>query len=249
MPNIVTSLPLDVEDLYDRLKIIFVGAHMPNRVELRKICGVSKRKVHNALLWLKTHNYMYRTIPINEINISKLPEDDVPESIWTTLERIENVADGDAERTGYTGDSLADAVTQSETHTTNVFPITTSAVLDVNGTTIASKDIGVHLLHKIKNGSRKAFIDPFYTSTDNIENEDVYVIPRSNMPVNDCANPEFIPGLFPTLFPYGCGAPYDSTRPSSVSLNQHIRYLLAYEDQRFEKHHSFMFVLFNIMQR
>ncbi|CAF4403075.1 unnamed protein product, partial [Rotaria magnacalcarata] len=82
-----------------------------------------------------------------------------------------------------------------------------------------------------------------------MENEDVYVIPRSNMPVNDCANPEFLLGLFPTLFPYGCGAPYDSTRPSPVSLNQHIRYLLAYEDQRFEKHHSFMFVLFNIMQR
>ncbi|CAF4606029.1 unnamed protein product, partial [Rotaria magnacalcarata] len=58
------------------------------------------------------------------------------------------------------------------------------------------------------------------------------------MPVNDCVNPEFLLGLFPTLFPYGCGAPYDSTRPSPVSLNQHIRYLLAYEDQRFEKHHS-----------
>ena len=34
-----------------------------------------------------------------------------------------------------------------------------------------------------------------------------------------------------------------------MSLNQHIRYLLAYDDQRFEKHHSFMFVLFNIIQR
>lgn len=34
-----------------------------------------------------------------------------------------------------------------------------------------------------------------------------------------------------------------------MSLKQHIRYLLAYEDQRFEKHHSFMFVIFNMMQR
>ncbi|CAF3344902.1 unnamed protein product, partial [Rotaria socialis] len=220
MSNIVTSLPLDVEDLCDTLKIVFVGADIPNRVEL-----------------------------LNEINIAKLPEDDVPESIWTIIERIENAADGDVERAGYTGDPLVDAVTQGEAHTTNIFPITTSAILDVNGTTIASKDIGVHLLHKIKNSSSKALIDPSDISTDNMENEDVYVIPRSNMPVNDCANPEFLLGLFPTLFPYGCGAPYDSTRPSPVSLNQHIRYLLAYEDQRFEKHHSFMFVLFNIMQR
>ncbi|CAF4095943.1 unnamed protein product [Rotaria magnacalcarata] len=249
MSNIVISLPLDIEDLCDTLKIVFVGADIPNRVELRKICGVSKRKVYNALVWLKNHNSMYRMIPINEINIAKLPEDDVPESIWTTIERIENTADGDVERTGYAGDPLVDAVTQGEAHTTNIFPITTGAILDVNGTTIASKDIGVHLLHKIKNGSSKALIDPSDTSTGNMENEDVYVIPRSNMPVNDCANPEFLLGLFPTLFPYVCGAPYDSTRPSPASLNQHIRYLLAYEDQRFEKHHSFMFVLFNIMQR
>lgn len=124
-----------------------------------------------------------------------------------------------------------------------------SAVLDVNGTSIASKDISVHLLQKIKNGSTKTSNHTSDVSTKDEENEDVYVIPRSHMPVNDCANPEFLLGLFPTLFPYGCGAPYDSSRPISVSLNQHIRYLLAYEDQRFQKHHSFMFVIFNMMQR
>jgi hypothetical protein len=63
MPNIVTSLPLDVEDLCDTLKIVFVGARTPNRIELRKICGVSRQKIRNALLWLKKHNYMYRMIP------------------------------------------------------------------------------------------------------------------------------------------------------------------------------------------
>ncbi len=63
MPNIVTSLPLDVGDLCDTLKIVFVGARTPNRIELRKICGVSRQKVRNALLWLKSHHYMYRTIP------------------------------------------------------------------------------------------------------------------------------------------------------------------------------------------
>lgn len=63
MPNIVTSLPLDVNELSDTLKIIFVGAHKPNRIELRKICGVSREKVRSALLWLKQHHHMYRTIP------------------------------------------------------------------------------------------------------------------------------------------------------------------------------------------
>jgi hypothetical protein len=69
------------------------------------------------------------------------------------------------------------------------------------------------------------------------------------MPVKDYCNPELLLGLFPTLFPYGCGAPCDPSRPNSVTLNQHIRYLLTYDDQRFEKHHSFMFIVFNMMQR
>ena len=89
-------------------------------------------------------------------------------------------------------------------------------------------------------------VNPSENSTENKDN--VYMIPRSHMPVKDCFNPELLLGLYPTLFPYGCGAPYDSSRPVPVSLNQHICYLLAYDDQRFEKHHSFMLVLFHMMQ-
>ncbi|CAF4230958.1 unnamed protein product, partial [Adineta steineri] len=247
MPNIVTSLPLDVEDLSDTLKIIFIGAHTPDRVQLRRICGVRRQKIRNALIWLKNHNYMYRMIPINEVNIAKLPEDDVPESIWTTLERIENSIDGNAERTGFTVDPLTHATDQGESNITNICPMSTSAVLDVNGTTISSEDIGVHLLHRVSNNLSNSSSESPDKSAEDEDN--IYMIPRSHMPINDCFNPELLLGLYPTLFPYGCGAPQDSSRPVSVSLEQHIRYLLAYDDQRFEKHHSFLFVLFNIMQR
>ncbi|CAF1554051.1 unnamed protein product, partial [Adineta steineri] len=148
MPNIVTSLPLDAEDLSDTLKIVFIGAHTPDRVQLRRICGVRRQNIRNALIWLKNHNYMYRMIPINEVNIAKIPEDDVPESIWTTLERIENANDGNAERAGFTVDPLTHATAQGESNVTNICPMSTSAVLDVNGTTISPEYIGVHLLHK-----------------------------------------------------------------------------------------------------
>ena len=142
MPNIVTSLPLDVEDLCDTLKIVFVGAQTPNRVELRKISGVSREKIRSALSWLKKHNHMYRTIPImiqivafqrktysiflvDEANIAKLPEDDVPECIWTTIERAENIADGDAERAGLTVDPVMNAFAQGEANPKNNYSINT----------------------------------------------------------------------------------------------------------------------------
>lgn len=123
-----------------------------------------------------------------------------------------------------------------------------SAVLDVNGTTVSSDDIRVHLLHKLTNSSTDSSIDTLDRTIEN-EEDDVYLIPRSTAPVRDCHNAELLLGLFPTLFPYGCGVPHDESRPTPVSLIKHVRYLLTYEDRRFEKHHSFMFVVFNMMQR
>lgn len=120
-------------------------------------------------------------------------------------------------------------------------------MLDVNGTTISSDDIRVHLLHKFNNGINSS-IDLLDETVENQE-DDVYLVPRSTAPARDCYNEELLLGLFPTLFPYGCGAPHDESRPIPVSLTKHVRYLLTYADHRFEKHHSFMFVLFNMMQR
>ena len=70
-------------------------------------------------------NIVYLIILVNEVNIAKLLEDDVPESIWTTIERIENGIDGGAERTGFTVDPLAYATAQGEPNATNFCPINT----------------------------------------------------------------------------------------------------------------------------
>ncbi|CAF1447824.1 unnamed protein product, partial [Rotaria sp. Silwood1] len=55
--------------------------------------------------------------------------------------------------------------------------------------------------------------------------------------------------IFPTLFPYGCGGLEDGSRPIQINFREHLRYLLSYADRRFEEHYSFIFVVFNILQR
>ncbi|CAF4384545.1 unnamed protein product, partial [Adineta steineri] len=79
--------------------------------------------------------------------------------------------------------------------------------------------------------------------------ENVYLIPHSSKPVNEYFNPKLLAGLYPTLFCYGLGAPEDQSRPLTINLREHIRYLLSYNDRRFEKNHSFIFVVFNLLQR
>jgi hypothetical protein len=59
------------------------------------------------------------------VNIAKLPEDDVPESIWATIERIENATDGDTERAGFTIDPLVHATVEGEPNVANICPMNT----------------------------------------------------------------------------------------------------------------------------
>jgi hypothetical protein len=87
IPNIVNSLPLKLDDLCDTLKVIFVGSHPSERIHLRKILTVRKKKIILALQWLKKYNILYQNVEINLENIAKLPEDDVPESIMSTMEQ------------------------------------------------------------------------------------------------------------------------------------------------------------------
>lgn len=62
-------------------------------------------------------------------------------------------------------------------------------------------------------------------------------------------NEELLISLFPTLFPYGVGSPEYNKRKFKTCYKRHIQYLLNYQDKRFEKHFSFIFVVFNILQR
>ncbi|CAF1367968.1 unnamed protein product, partial [Didymodactylos carnosus] len=136
----------------------------------------------------------------DEANINKLPENDVPECIWSTMERLADVAEAEAERAGFVADPLTAAAERSEHGETENIPMSTSAVIDVNGTTVTSEDINGHLLRKIK-GDAVSQITSMDTSEEVPEDDEVvYMIPRSKQPANDFSNPELLPGLYPTLF-------------------------------------------------
>lgn len=107
VPNIVNSLPLTLNDLCDTLKVIFIGARPPDRIQLKKVLTVRKDKIVQALRWLKKYNVLYQNININLENIAQLPEDDVPECIMSTLEQKLTDEEIPSERVGYVPDPLS----------------------------------------------------------------------------------------------------------------------------------------------
>ncbi|KAG2742618.1 hypothetical protein P692DRAFT_201889980, partial [Suillus brevipes Sb2] len=75
------------------------------------------------------------------------------------------------------------------------------------------------------------------------------VVHRGLNPVNEYKNPDLIPGTYPTLFPFGIGGFEDNSRPVSISFQQQAQYYLNIADRSFRYHHSFMFVVLNMIQR
>ena len=120
VPDIVNSLPLTLDDLCDTIKGIFVGDRPLQRIHLKKILTVRKKKIIQALHWLKKHNVLYRDVDINLQNIAQLPEDDVPECIMSTIEQKIGSEETQSQRVGYVSDPLSDP---TEHTTTDTIPI------------------------------------------------------------------------------------------------------------------------------
>ncbi|CAF4921564.1 unnamed protein product, partial [Rotaria sp. Silwood1] len=170
--------------------------------------------VSSALQWLRKNNPLYRSVVINQSTIDKLPDDDVPECLWATMQVSTNVEASESERASYIPDPLLNA---SEYNNTAAVPLIPSAVLDVNGTNISTDDVAEHLLERMKaqitDKTRKTDLE------EHAPEDPVYMIPRGNKPVNEYSNPNLLLGIFPTLFPYGCGAVEDFSRPVKIDFH------------------------------
>ncbi|CAF5219914.1 unnamed protein product, partial [Rotaria magnacalcarata] len=127
---------------------------------------------------------VYRNVVINQSIIDKLPNHDVPECLWATMQISDNVETVANERANYIHDLL---INVSESNNTVIVPLIPSAVLDVNGTNISSDDVAEHLLDRMK--LQTAEKTRRLTSERSIQKDTVYMIPRGNRLANEYSNP------------------------------------------------------------
>jgi hypothetical protein len=155
LSNIATSLPLSTNELSASIKIIFIGSLMPFRRHLRKVLSVRRQRVLDALVWLKENNFLYSHVSLDKHLIAALPVDDVPESIWETLDHVLDDQNANAEREGYTEDPLTSTHAMSEQATSTFIPISLSGILDINGASVSAENINSQMLEKLRIDSKK----------------------------------------------------------------------------------------------
>ncbi|KAG1831607.1 hypothetical protein EV424DRAFT_1314205, partial [Suillus variegatus] len=75
------------------------------------------------------------------------------------------------------------------------------------------------------------------------------VVRRGMDAIPEYKNPDLLPGMFPTLFPCGIGGFEDGQRDTALAFEQQAQYYLNLPDRAFRYHHSYLFVILNMLQR
>ena len=231
-PEAVSNImPAPLSDIVTPICIIFCGSTKPTLQWLKEKARplvVRREAVLKALEWLCVHNPLYRDVIIDAMRISALPEQDVLDyniehiPLSATSRALVSRYDAPGESTSM--DDVSPQPSDERVHFESV------VITDVNAHAPSHQLKAAALRHAKRGGS---FIE----------------VPHDPEPVNEFFNPSMFPMLYPTLFPYGIGGFEDRHRLIPIGLGNHVKHMLALADKRFQEHYSFVFVVFNVLQR
>ena len=87
--------------------VTFVGPRNLPQKTMPGFLRVNRDRVHDALLWLKMHNPIYRDIVISADRLLELPVDDVPDEIYTLAKHSDDLSQLGHEDDGYVPNEYA----------------------------------------------------------------------------------------------------------------------------------------------
>ena len=260
-------LPPSITEILTPLCVLFIGSSPPTpewlREKAKPLC-VRREKVRSALVWLKKNNPLYCDIDINHTvldsledeqvlpfhvehvlpsdasqtltsrydgldseNTGNLDNNSVPATVHTATSDLSNLSnDAHMQPSEYINDSDAGSIELESID----LPFQNVVITDVEGHAPANELRSAALRHVKKGGG--------------------YIqIPHDPTPVNEFFNPNLFPMIYPTLFPYGVGGFENKNRKKALSMKRHVKHLFSLSDRRFQEHYSFLFTVFNILQR
>ncbi|KAF8426797.1 hypothetical protein L210DRAFT_3307660, partial [Boletus edulis BED1] len=200
----IDILPPPIDEILNMICVIFVGSSAPSCEWLKKHARpllVRRQRVISALAWLRLHNPYYKDTRVNDSVCSSLPVEDV---LPVHIEVVAPSGHRDSLTARYDGVSQDTPSDCSSGVTSEIFESVVVTNIDASAPSHVLRAAAME--HVMKKG--KAFVQ----------------IPHGRSPVGDICNPAFFPMIYPTLFPYGLGAPEDTYRLPRVSLRRHIHH-------------------------
>ena len=232
-------LPRAPPDVNGLLSVVFIGPSKFKPEYLGNMYRIRKSKVWGFLQWLKMHNKLYQNVSLDERTMDLYPEDGYLPGIEETVIHDEKADAEDMFNEETAGISehpaeLLNVPSESSNHEPPGTMIEKTGVTDPECDRMPGR---LFTSSAIKN-----------LVSDGSELPDL-VLHRGSAAVPEYNNPDLLPGMYPTLFPAGVGGFDISDRICALSFANQAKYCLDLADRSFRYHHSFMFVVLNIIQR
>ena len=234
-----TVLPRAPSDVNGLLSVVFIGPSKFKPEYLGNMYRIRKSKVWDFLQWLKAHNSLYKDVFLDDQTMDLYPNDGHLPGIDETVIH-DNRADADnmfKEETAGISEHPAELFNVPSEESSAELPRT---MIEKTGVTDPECDrIPGRLFTSaaLKN-----------LASDGSELPDL-VLHRGSSAVPEYNNPDLIPGMYPTLFPMGVGGFDIPDQVCAISFANQAKYYLDLADRSFRYHHSFLFVILNIIQR
>jgi hypothetical protein len=230
-----TELPRVPADINNQLTVVFVGPSKYKIDCLKQIFRIRKKVVWEFLLWLKEiGNPLYQSIPLSKANLDLYSENNLIPNVEDRV-IVEDNLDPD--------DAFAEETAGIDDH----------PALALNGSPgddhIFLEKMGVSDPDCVRIEGRTFTASALRNLVCRPSDCPDLIIHHGQGPVPEYKNPALFPGMYPTLFPLGIGSFEDPERKIPVSFAAHVIYLLSIADFQFRYHHSFIFVVHNILQR
>ena len=236
--NIVSTasvLPRTPSDINDLLSVIFIGPEKFKPENTGNLFRVRKSKIAAFLGFLKINNQLYKDMKIDPVLFDLFPEDGPLPGIEARVihDSTLNCNRVFLEETAGFTEHPAQYLKSSDTGVPTIL-LEKTGVSDPEGIKCNGRTLTASALRKLA---------PAQTNVPDL------VIHHSHNAIPEYNNPDLILGMFPSLFPFGIAGFEDPKRTVKISFQAHANALLDVPDHSFRRHHTFMFVILNIIQR
>ena len=237
--SIASVLPRTPADINETLSVVFIGPGKFRPEFLKNIYRIQKQKVWDFLLWLTSHNLLYSEMPLDRTTLDQYPDDDALPGVKNNIveDHVSDVSHIFSEETAGPSEHPAEILkeTNSESNEPFIF-LEKVGVSDPEGDKLTGRTfVGAGLRNLVNDISSTTMPD--------------LILHRGLTAINEYNNPTLLPGMFPTLWPFGIGGFEDSSRQTSLSFAVQANYYFDIPDHSFHSHNAFMFVALNIIQR
>ena len=192
-------------------------------IEFKNTLKCRRDKVRTAYQKLMENSSIYGKLNLEDSEIEKLPVDGVPDCLLTQIINTGDLEFDELHSSRYSKE-LNDLKEGLEFEDEDDTILERSGLMDSNSTQIPSDELTLqNLRNQIK-------------------------ISTGNTPLNEY-DTKFFHMVCPSLFPFEDYGFESETRTVKVGMQSHARHLLNCANRRFRNHKSFLFIIFNILQR